>query len=122
MFGMGFTEIILILIVAVVFLGPDKLPEVAVNIAKFFKSFKSTVHDAKESLHKEIDVEELRQDALSYKEKLTNASEELKRDTNLDTISDIKKDIDDLKEATNIKSNFESGIEREVIDFKNLKS
>ncbi len=130
MFGMGFTEIILILIVAIVFLGPDKLPQVAVNIAKFFKSFKNTVNDAKESINKEIGVEELRQNAIGYKEKIDSVTDEIKRETNLDTISEIKQDIDSLKDSVSFKSdksnsnelNSNSSIEREVINFKNLKS
>ncbi len=108
MFGLGFSEILLILVVAIIFLGPDKLPEVAVNIAKFLKSFKSTVSDAKESLNKEIKIEEL------------------KKETGLDAITEIKKDFSDLKEATDIKAQiqnqFESGIEREVVNFKSFKS
>ena len=37
MFGMGFMEIFLIAIVAVIALGPDKLPTAMVQIAKFIK-------------------------------------------------------------------------------------
>ncbi len=37
MFGMGIGEILLIAIVAVLFLGPDKLPSTMVDIAKFFR-------------------------------------------------------------------------------------
>ena len=39
MFGMGLTEIFLIAIVAVLFLGPDKLPSTMIEIAKFFPNF-----------------------------------------------------------------------------------
>ncbi len=35
MFGMGFMEIILIAIVAIIALGPEKLPGTMVQIAKF---------------------------------------------------------------------------------------
>ena len=34
MFGIGFTELVLIAIVAILFLGPDKLPQAMVEIAK----------------------------------------------------------------------------------------
>ena len=37
---MGFTEILLIAIVAILFLGPDKLPGAMVEIAKFIKGAK----------------------------------------------------------------------------------
>ena len=37
MFGMSLPEIIVIAVIAVLFLGPDKLPSAMVEIAKFFK-------------------------------------------------------------------------------------
>ncbi|OQX73864.1 MAG: Sec-independent protein translocase TatB, partial [Campylobacteraceae bacterium 4484_4] len=43
MFGMSFGEILIIAIIAILFLGPDKLPEAMVKIAKFFKSFKKSI-------------------------------------------------------------------------------
>jgi Tat protein translocase TatB subunit len=40
MFGMGGTEILVILIVALIFLGPDKLPEAAKQISKGIRDIK----------------------------------------------------------------------------------
>ena len=40
MFGMGGTEILVILIVALLFLGPDKLPEAAKSISKGIRDLK----------------------------------------------------------------------------------
>jgi sec-independent protein translocase protein TatB len=77
MFGIGFTEILLIAIVAVLFLGPDKLPEAMVQIAKFFKSVKKTVNEAKSSFEEEIRIADLKEEALSYKQKLDSANREL---------------------------------------------
>ena len=37
MFGMGFFEIVVIVIVAIIFLGPDKLPQAIVDVVKFLK-------------------------------------------------------------------------------------
>jgi sec-independent protein translocase protein TatB len=37
MFGMGGTEILVILIVALLFLGPDKLPDAAKQISKHIR-------------------------------------------------------------------------------------
>lgn len=91
MFGMGFMEIMIIAIVAVIFLGPDKLPETMVNIAKFFRSMKSTVANAKESLEQEMNISELKKEALSYKEDLMSASDELGRITSM---ADLDEDYD----------------------------
>ena len=50
MFGMGIGEILLIAVVAILFLGPDKLPETMVSIAKFFRSVKGTVNSARATI------------------------------------------------------------------------
>ncbi|MBE0499007.1 MAG: Sec-independent protein translocase subunit TatB [Campylobacterales bacterium] len=103
MFGMGFAEIIIIAIIAVIFLGPDKLPETMVNIAKFFKSLKSTVASAKDSLEQELNISELKKEALSYKEDLMSASNELERVTSGGSLSEelnqIKQDLSDVKNS-----------------------
>lgn len=96
MFGMGFMEIMIIAVIAVIFLGPDKLPEAMINIAKFFRSMKSTVADAKQSLEQEMSISELKQEALSYKEELMSASHELDRVTSLANLDDS---FDDVKET-----------------------
>ena len=88
MFGIGFTEILLISIIAILFLGPDKLPETMVQIAKFIKSVKKTVGDAKSSLEEEMKIADLKDEALSYKKQLDSATNELRSFKNID-IDDI---------------------------------
>jgi sec-independent protein translocase protein TatB len=83
MFGMGITEIFLIAIVAVLFLGPDKLPSTMVEIAKFFRSVKGTVNSAKASLEDEIRLSGIKESVMDYQKELTNASSELTRMTDL---------------------------------------
>ena len=108
MFGMGFMEIMIIAVIAVIFLGPDKLPETMVNIAKFFRSMKSTVADAKHSLEQEMNISELKQEALSYKEELMSASHELDRVTSManldDAFDDVKETIASIDEKPAVKS------------------
>ncbi|MEA2047223.1 MAG: Sec-independent protein translocase protein TatB [Campylobacterota bacterium] len=84
MFGIGFTELLLISIIAILFLGPDKLPQTMVEIAKFIKSVKKTVGDAKSSLEEEMKISELKDEALSYKKQLDDATSELKNFKNID--------------------------------------
>ena len=103
MFGLGFMEILFIAIIAIIFLGPDKLPGAMVEIAKFIKSAKNAITDVKQSLSEEVNLEQLKQEALSYKEQLNKATEELQGFKNLNP-------IDELKESANlssVKNNFE---------------
>ena len=84
MFGIGFTELILISIIAILFLGPDKLPDTMVQIAKFIKSVKKTVGEAKSSLEEEMKIADLKDEALNYKKQLDDATSELKNFKNID--------------------------------------
>ncbi|HQS67569.1 MAG TPA: Sec-independent protein translocase protein TatB [Sulfuricurvum sp.] len=90
MFGMGLTEIFLIAIVAVLFLGPDKLPSTMIEIAKFFRSVKGTVNSAKATLEDEIRLSGIKESVMDYKTELKNASSELTRMTDL---TDVKSEI-----------------------------
>ncbi len=91
MFGIGFTELLLVSVIAILFLGPDKLPDAMVQIAKFIKSVKKTVGEAQSSLEEELKISDLKDEALKYKSQLDNATNELKSFKNIDF-----DDMDDL--------------------------
>lgn len=96
MFGIGFTEILLISIIAILFLGPDKLPEAMVQMAKFIKGVKKTVGDAKSALDEEMRIADLKDEALNYKKQLDSATSELKsfKNIGLNDMDDILFDTD----------------------------
>ena len=71
MFGMGFMEIMLIAIIAVIALGPEKLPSAMVNMAKMFKKIKSGVDDAKSSLDNELNITKMKDEADKLKAQLS---------------------------------------------------
>ncbi len=54
MFGLSFSEIVIIAILALVILGPDRLPEAAKTIGKTLKDFKKTTDGLKDQLETEI--------------------------------------------------------------------
>lgn len=99
MFGMGIGEIFLIIIVAILFLGPDKLPSTMIEIAKFFRQVKGTVSSAKATLEEEMKFSEMKAEALNYKKDLTDASAELERMTN---ITEIGSELNILKSEINL--------------------
>jgi len=99
MFGMGFAEILIIGVIAILFLGPDKLPETMVEIAKFFRNVKKTVASAKDSLEEELHISDIKEEALNYKKELTSASEELNRMADID---EIKSEINDVKKEAKV--------------------
>ncbi len=54
MFGIGLPELILIMGIALIVVGPEKLPEMAKSIAKVVLDLKKTASSLKESLHEEM--------------------------------------------------------------------
>ena len=56
MFGIGLPEMIVILAVALIVVGPDKLPELARSLAKGVNELKNTMNQVKESLSEESKV------------------------------------------------------------------
>ena len=58
MFGLGFGEILVILVLALVLLGPQKLPEVAKQLGKGFRDFKKATDDLKGQFEQELYADE----------------------------------------------------------------
>ena len=57
MFDIGFAELIVILAVALIVIGPDKLPEMAKTLAKAYNELRRAGDEVKKSL-REANVEE----------------------------------------------------------------
>jgi sec-independent protein translocase protein TatB len=55
MFGIGMPEMILILAVALIVIGPKKLPDLAKSLGRAFGEFKKATSDLKESLDIDTD-------------------------------------------------------------------
>ena len=121
---MGFMEIFLILIVAVMALGPEKLPSAAVDMVKFFKKFKSGIDEAKSTLDNELNISEMKNEANKFKASIN----EVKgiTDLGLDDLTSIEDD-DDVKpkakaevkqvKAETIKTEETVAVKKENISF-----
>ena len=103
MFGMSLGEILIIAIIAILFVGPEKLPDTLVKIAKFFRNIKSTINEAKESFDKELQIKELKEEALNYKRQLANSVDSVKDDIRLNQLDEIYEEFNSIKPNTNQK-------------------
>ncbi|EJK2188507.1 Sec-independent protein translocase subunit TatB [Campylobacter jejuni] len=90
---MSFGEIIVILVVAILVLGPDKLPEAIVQIAKILKAVKRNIDDAKSSIEKEIRINDLKEKAKKYKDEFSSTNENIRKKLSFEEFDDLKRDI-----------------------------
>lgn len=111
---MSFGEIIVILVVAILVLGPDKLPEAIVQIAKILKAVKRNIDDAKSSIEKEIRINDLKEEAKKYKDEFSSTNENIRKKLSFEEFDDLKRDILDKTKVDltfdsrddNVKNNF----------------
>src|SRR5574344_1658435 len=100
MFGLGMTEILLIAIIAIIVLGPDKLPEAMIKIARMFNSVKKGISDAKTTLDNELNISELKAEANKFKAQIEDTKSSLSIENKFDLgLDDILKD--DLEASKN---------------------
>ena len=79
MFDMGFTEMMLIGIVALVVIGPERLPGVARTAGKYFGRLKRFMTSVKADVEQELRADELRQ-----------------------ILADQQKELDSIKDSMNV--------------------
>lgn len=58
MFGIGLPEVVIILIVALLVVGPSKLPELARTLGKAFTEFRRMADEVKDTFEEEVMKEE----------------------------------------------------------------
>jgi len=100
MFGIGMPEMLLILAVALIVIGPKKLPDLAKSLGRAMGEFKKATSEIKESIGVDADFKEV-------KESFTDMGKDLKSTVSFDNIDEYKPDPDkdtdealgDLKQA-----------------------
>ena len=89
MFDISFTEILIISVVALVVIGPEKLPHVARVVGRIFGRARSFVSNVKEEVSNEIRLDELKELRASMQE--TAQSFE----------TSVRREVDQIKSTTN---------------------
>ena len=104
MFDMGFTEMMLIGIVALIVIGPERLPGVARTAGKYFGRLKRFMTTVKADVEQELRADELRQiladqrrELDSLKDSINVAGHEIEKEVGsiAETGNEIARDLED---------------------------
>ena len=60
MFDIGFSEMLVVAVVALIVIGPERLPKVARTLGHLFGRMQRYVNDVKSDISREMELEELR--------------------------------------------------------------
>jgi len=87
MLDIGFSELLVIVVLAILVLGPDKLPEAMKDLARFIKKIKKMWRDATADITRELEMEEMKEEIKKYKEEIKKLQNDTKIDNPLDALN-----------------------------------
>jgi sec-independent protein translocase protein TatB len=116
-------EILLIAVIAIIALGPDKLPTAMVEVAKFIKKFKSGLDDAKNTLDSELNVSEMKDQANKFKAQIEDMKTSVSSETKVDLgLNDIINDEPRQDQVTSVNASYVENTEVEKLKEENKKA
>jgi sec-independent protein translocase protein TatB len=87
-FDVGFTELMVIAVVALIVIGPERLPRVARTLGHLFGRLQRYVNDVKADISREIELEELKK----FKSTFEDAARGVESEVNME-ISSVQSDM-----------------------------
>ena len=106
MFDVGFSEVVIIAIIALVILGPERLPKVARTLGFWVGRARRMVADVKSDIDREMreselaDLRKLGDEISEVKNEVQSAAGEVADDTGVESVVEsIKKSADDVQSS-----------------------
>ena len=94
MFDIGFTEMMIIAVVALVVLGPERLPKVAKQAGEWMGKLRRYVDDVKSDINRQMELDELRK----LKSQVQDAAQSLKSSVE-GVVNDTKNELNEINGA-----------------------
>jgi sec-independent protein translocase protein TatB len=94
MFDIGFSEMVVLAVVALVVLGPERLPKVAKQTGAWMGKLRRYVDDVKSDINRQMELSELR----DLKTTVTDAAREFESSVS-STVSGLQSTLDDAQKA-----------------------
>jgi len=98
MFDSGFLEMLIVGIIALIIVGPERLPGVAAKAGKMIGKIKAFIANTKEDIEKEIRSDEMRSMLNQQKEEI-NELRDMMKSTKSDVTSSLNEASDMLKSS-----------------------
>lgn len=83
MFDVGFTELMLVGVIGLVILGPERLPVAARTVGKWVGKIKHTVSGVQREIQEELRLEEIRKKAQANQEAMQGHMDDLRYEADL---------------------------------------
>lgn len=84
MFGIGMTELIVIMVIALVILGPSKLPDLAKALGKGLAEFRKASQEIKDSFNLDEEIKTIKNDTIDtindFKDSIENVDDDKDED------------------------------------------
>lgn len=98
MFDMGFAEMMVIGIVALLVIGPERLPSVARSAGRWFAKIRNFVSNVKSDVEREFKTDELQKILQQQQDELQSLKEAVNQSSTSDTTQSIESEINKIKE------------------------
>ena len=94
MFDIGFSEMVVLAVVALVVLGPERLPKVAKQGGQWLGKMRRYVDDVKSDINRQMELSELQK----LKSQVTDAAKDLEKSVT-SSVAELQTEVDDLNRS-----------------------
>jgi sec-independent protein translocase protein TatB len=126
MFDIGFSELLVIAVITLIVMGPERLPETVRSISLWFGRMKQMISSARQELENEVGMDEIRRQLQNEKiMRDLDAAKENIETTITDTQAAIDKEISDAKitrenELSDAKAELDEDLDDPWVDEEEL--